>query len=214
MVKEDFARRFLNIEETNYGVKVESEITDEEVRIRKSPDEQGREAYGLSAVDFSKPRHSDDRGQELGFAPFADVEEDTDDYFETQRAAKQEATEMGVGFFANKFFEGTVSPTTPTSGGVNKEVRETEAGDVPVNVAVSPGIRQVHQERSERARDVDEQRRAEITTNEEKWLQHPDRYDYPGVDTPTANNNPYGVDDVLSVGESEEKAQPLPWFMR
>jgi len=41
-----------------------------------------------------------------------------------------------------------------------------------------------HQERSERARDVDNQRRATLTTNFGLWSSEPDDFDFPGVDTP------------------------------
>jgi len=210
MGKRDFAKLFLSIEETNDGTKVESQITDEEVRIRKSPDDEGNEAFKVSAVDTSKGAFSDDRSEQLGFAAFPGDE----DYFDARETAEQEATEMGVGFFADKFFGADVSPTTPTSDGVQREVENTQAGDIPVNVAAGRGLREFHQNRSERARDVDNQRRAKITTNEEKWLENPDRFDFPGIDTPTANSNQYGVDDVLTVDESEEKSQPVPWFLR
>jgi hypothetical protein len=209
MVKRDYAKRFLNIEETNFGRKVESKITNEEVRITKSPDEEGNEAFKVSAVDKSKDAFSDERGEQLGFAAFPD-----EDYFEARESAEKEATEMGVGFFADSFFNTDISPTTPTSGGVQREVENTEAGDIPVSVAAGRGLQEFHQNRSERARDVDNQRRAEITTNEEKWLENPDRFDFPGIDTPTANDNQYGADDVLTVDESEEKSQPVPWFLR
>lgn len=44
-------------------------------------------------------------------------------------------------------------------------------------------INKIHQSRSERAQDVDEQQNAPITTDEEKWIENKNRYDYPGVDT-------------------------------
>jgi hypothetical protein len=44
-------------------------------------------------------------------------------------------------------------------------------------------ISKIHESRSERAQDVDEQQNAPITTDEEKWIENKNRYDYPGVDT-------------------------------
>jgi len=44
-------------------------------------------------------------------------------------------------------------------------------------------INKIHQSRSERAQDVDEQQNAPITTDEEKWIENKNKYDYPGVDT-------------------------------
>lgn len=41
-----------------------------------------------------------------------------------------------------------------------------------------------HRERSARARTVDEQRRATVTTNFEQWASDPRRWDFPGVDDP------------------------------
>jgi len=44
-------------------------------------------------------------------------------------------------------------------------------------------VEKIHESRSERAQDVDEQQNAPVTTDEEKWLENKNRYDYPGVDT-------------------------------
>lgn len=44
-------------------------------------------------------------------------------------------------------------------------------------------VEKVHQSRTERAQTVDEKQNAPVTTDEEKWLENPNRYDYPGVDT-------------------------------
>ena len=44
-------------------------------------------------------------------------------------------------------------------------------------------VEKIHEDRSERAQDVDEQQNAPITTDEEKWIENKNRYDYPGVDT-------------------------------
>lgn len=44
-------------------------------------------------------------------------------------------------------------------------------------------VHRIHEERSERAQDTDERQNAPVTTDENKWIENPDRYDYPGVDT-------------------------------
>jgi hypothetical protein len=42
----------------------------------------------------------------------------------------------------------------------------------------------VHRSRSPRARRVDDRRKAPITTDLDQWASNPNRWDYPGVDTP------------------------------
>lgn len=54
---------------------------------------------------------------------------------------------------------------------------------VTVKGPAKQSIEKIHQDRSERAQDVDEQQNAPITTDEDKWIQNKNRYDYPGVDT-------------------------------
>lgn len=44
--------------------------------------------------------------------------------------------------------------------------------------------KETNQGRSERARDVDKQKRAPITTDYERWAANPRELDFPGVDTP------------------------------
>lgn len=44
-------------------------------------------------------------------------------------------------------------------------------------------VEKIHQSRSERAQTVDEKQNAPVTTDEEKWVENKNRYDYPGVDT-------------------------------
>lgn len=43
--------------------------------------------------------------------------------------------------------------------------------------------RKIHAKRSDRAKTMDEKSTSSIVTTEEKWKKHPDRYDYPSVDT-------------------------------
>jgi len=44
-------------------------------------------------------------------------------------------------------------------------------------------LKKVHNDRTERAQDVDEQQNAPVTLDEEKWIQNKNQLDYPGVDT-------------------------------
>lgn len=44
-------------------------------------------------------------------------------------------------------------------------------------------IERIEAARSQRAQDADLRQNAPVTTDEEKWIEHPNRYDYPGVDT-------------------------------
>lgn len=44
-------------------------------------------------------------------------------------------------------------------------------------------VEKIHESRSERAQTVDEKQNAPVTTDEEKWVENKNRYDYPGVDT-------------------------------
>lgn len=41
-----------------------------------------------------------------------------------------------------------------------------------------------HQERSRRSQQLDEQFEATVTSDVDQWKSSPDRYDFPGVDTP------------------------------
>jgi len=79
--------------------------------------------------------------------------EEDDEDFQTNRFSRQKA-------------EDPISPFTAEPFGTVK------------NVA---GKR--HNERSERAQDVDEQQNAPIAPNYETWAENPNRYDLPGVDT-------------------------------
>lgn len=45
-------------------------------------------------------------------------------------------------------------------------------------------VAEVHSERSRRSREMDERRRATLTTDPDEWESEPGRFDFPGVDTP------------------------------
>jgi hypothetical protein len=50
---------------------------------------------------------------------------------------------------------------------------------------------EAHEERSRVSRRVDNNRKAEITRDADKWLENPDKFDFPGVDTPEANDGDF-----------------------
>jgi hypothetical protein len=58
-------------------------------------------------------------------------------------------------------------------------------GDFRVDRQLYSEGREMHNERSARAQDVDEQRRARVTTDFSKWANNMDEFDYPGIDTPS-----------------------------
>jgi len=68
----------------------------------------------------------------------------------------------------------------------NREKSERKGvGDFVVNRNDQQKAFDQHQDRSERAKDVDNQRRATLTTEFELWSENPGRYDFPGIDTPS-----------------------------
>jgi|APHM01.1.fsa_nt_gi hypothetical protein len=44
-------------------------------------------------------------------------------------------------------------------------------------------IQEIHNKRSERAKDMDRRQNTPTTTRPRQWLDNPNRYDYSGVDT-------------------------------
>ncbi len=50
-------------------------------------------------------------------------------------------------------------------------------------------LQRIHAQRSSRARRIDEALRAPLAKNPEQWLQKPNRYDIPEVDTPKKSAN-------------------------
>jgi hypothetical protein len=72
------------------------------------------------------------------------------------------------------------------AGGVYEysDESQTESPWTVTATGVGPNaVEKVHQNRSERAQTADEKQNAPVTTHEEKWMEDPNRYDYPGVDT-------------------------------
>lgn len=64
-----------------------------------------------------------------------------------------------------------------------------------------------HQERSEAAREVDNRRRATVTTDFETWQSAPDQYDFPGIDTPKRKTR-ISERDVPFVREQDARREP------
>jgi hypothetical protein len=63
-------------------------------------------------------------------------------------------------------------------------------------------VNKIHQSRSERAQDVDEQQNAPITRDEEKWIKNKNRLDYPGVDTVPKDRQRKRAEKAADVAQS------------
>lgn len=78
------------------------------------------------------------------------------------------------------------SDDTDLTEGV-REFKDDDRIESPFRVNVvgprKQSVSKIHSGRSDRAQHVDEEYNAPVTVNEEKWIQNPNRYDYPGVDT-------------------------------
>jgi hypothetical protein len=92
------------------------------------------------------------------------------------------------------------------SGTTEKSERKG-VGDFMVNRSQQKEAFEQHQERSPRAKDVDEQRRATVTTDFETWSDNPDRFDYPGIDTPKRKPREQDQDKPF-VSPNDLRAQP------
>jgi len=94
-----------------------------------------------------------------------------------------------------------------TEGEVQEKKTDGKENPSPFTVEVTGPrrrtVEKIHQSRSERAQDVDEQQNAPITTNEEKWLENPDRFDYPGVDTIPAARKKARAEKAASVAKKK-----------
>jgi hypothetical protein len=77
--------------------------------------------------------------------------------------------------------------TRRTSGSVSAAGIRSPVGDFKVGLGDKDSIdaRHTTRARGDNAVRTDNRRRAPITTEKEKWVDNPGRYDYPGVDTPT-----------------------------
>jgi len=118
-----------------------------------------------------------------------------------------------------------VSKRNKNTGSVSAAGIKTKQGDFMVGFGDLDRARARNdpRSRSEEAVRMDEQKRAPVTTNYEKWKDNPARWDFPGVDTPTqdpkALPKDYKAGDprTTDVNEEEEVAtstgNDLP-FMR
>lgn len=107
-----------------------------------------------------------------------DVREAAKEYAVTQKVRKTPAEEIEESFrdFGISDFKGgsfdysdnsmTVSPFTVEASGIGPAA-----------------VEKIHENRPEREQTVDEKQNAPVTTDEEKWVENKNRYDYPGVDT-------------------------------
>lgn len=101
------------------------------------------------------------KGRSNGSAVFTKTDSMTDDEFETY---KSEAKESGLNFDGGERGWGASKSTLDDLGAPN-----------PARVA---------QERSDDALENDRNRRAQLTTDVETYASDPNRYDFPGIDTP------------------------------
>lgn len=94
---------------------------------------------------------------------------DLNEYYTHQTEAESKAARGTGGFGANKF---------------DDAAREFSRKQVSVQTEIEDRLFDVHESRSEKAQRVDERRKAPTTNDPEKWASAPDRWDYPGIDTP------------------------------
>lgn len=91
-----------------------------------------------------------------------------------------------------------------TTGSVSAEGIRTPIGDFKVELGDKDRaeVRDTKHERTDEARRIDQQRRAPITLDVEQWINNKDRFDYPGVDTPT--NEPDAKEKDLPFIDAED----------
>lgn len=90
-------------------------------------------------------------------------------------------------------------------------------GDFSVSDFALGFARDKQAERSDRARGVDEEERAPITTDAGAWAENPNRLDFPGVDTPAENPSVLPKDlkhpaktDVAPKAKDESRRGAIP----
>jgi len=94
----------------------------------------------------------------------------------------------------------TVQQTETTEREVSDGTIEAE-DNISVDSRDYARARKQHMERSPEARRVDNQRKAPVTGNYEKWGKNPDEFDYPSVDTPG------GRQDIVTEDQREQASQ-------
>jgi hypothetical protein len=94
----------------------------------------------------------------------------------------------------------TVTQTETVKRELNDETIQAEE-NIGVQSRDYARARKHHQERSARARDVDNQRKAEVTGEYEEWREDPSRHDFPGIDTPG------GRQDIITEDQREQAQQ-------
>lgn len=92
---------------------------------------------------------------------------------------EDEITSMGI----TDLTTGTITRPSDTTFVPTEQSTAESPFSVSVEGPRKKSVDKIHESRSERAQDVDEQQNAPITTDEEKWIENKNRYDYPGVDT-------------------------------
>jgi hypothetical protein len=140
-------------------------------------DQTRRVARELEALD-----------QDLSLEP----EEATGAHMSHEEPSETDGLHFSKGFASRRFTEGLTEPE-PRDIAQNLERERQrrgpfEAGPGDRTVETEPEdfrrARRRHDRRSMRSQANDEARRAEITTDYERWMRRPDELDFPGVDSP------------------------------
>lgn len=137
-----------------------------------------------------------------------------------KEAAKREAFEFGLDAAANlspfdretiekgnELSKQTAGMGSFTARQTEKTKRETRDGVIEAEDNISFGARDFakavnrHQNRSKEARRVDNNRKAPVTGDFDKWKNNPSAFDYPGVDTPM------GRGDIVNEQQQEQAGQ-------
>lgn len=102
--------------------------------------------------------------------------------------------EMGISDFTGGTYEysdnsKTVSPFTVEASGLGPAA-----------------VEKIHENRPEREQTVDEQQNAPVTTDEEKWVENKNKFDYPGVDTIPESRQRRRAENAARVAEEQGAA--------
>ncbi len=94
---------------------------------------------------------------------------------------QRELAEVATGFLPERSARQQQESTMPSP-----EERDTiRRGDFRVGRDVFQNAQETHDERTARSQELDEERRARVTTDFDRWAADPNSWDFPGVDTPS-----------------------------
>lgn len=66
----------------------------------------------------------------------------------------------------------------------DKDASELSSKQIKVEGEIFDRLSGIHQSRSKRSRSLDESMKAPIADSPQQWADHPDQFDWPGIDTP------------------------------